>query len=125
MAMLYITFIQLLLDQGVVAALVQRRGLSKAHLDSTFWMNLVMCVTLAGTGVLMAPWWARINRLPELENIVIVLSASILIQGFAVVQRAHLQREMAFKQLSIRSNVSVVIGGAVGLACAVSVSGRS
>lgn len=115
MATLFISFVQIFLDQGMVAALIQRKNLTKDHLDSAFWMDLVMCVLLTGLTLLAAPWWAHVNRLPALRGIISVLSVCIIIEGLDVVQRAYLQRQMNFRGLSIRSNISVVAGGTIGL----------
>ena len=40
MAMAYILFIKLILEQGLVAAIIQRSDLQPEHLDSAFCLNL-------------------------------------------------------------------------------------
>jgi O-antigen/teichoic acid export membrane protein len=118
MAMIYISFIQMFLDQGLVAALIQRKDLQREHLDSVFWLDVVLCLFLMGFSIALSPWWARVNHLPELSRVISVLSVCILLEGLDVVQRAVLQREMDFKNLFLRSNLSVVVGGIVGLGMA-------
>jgi len=114
-AMVYIAFLQMFIDQGMVAAIIQRRDLRPEHLDSVFWFDLVLCATLMGLSLSLSGWWAHLNRLAELSSVISALSVSLPLQGLGIVQRAVLQRGMDFKSLSLRSNVSVVAGGVVGL----------
>jgi O-antigen/teichoic acid export membrane protein len=118
MAMVYISFIQMFLDQGLLVALIQRKDLQREHLDAVFWMDLVASVLLVAVTVALSKWWAAINHLPELALVITALSIMVPIEGLSLVQRAVLQREMDFKSLSVRSNISVLIGGTVGLAMA-------
>ena len=118
LAMVYIAFVQMLLNQGLMAALIQRKELDDAHLDTVFWTNVGLSLTLAGLSVLFSHWWAKMNRLPELVAIVSTLSLCIPIEGLAIVQIALLQRQMDFKVLALRANASVLLGGVVGVAMA-------
>jgi len=115
LAMVYIAFVQMLLNQGLMTALVQRKQLDDEHLDTVFWTNVGLSMGLAGLSVLFSRWWASINHLPELVAIISTLSLCIPIEGLAIVQIARLQRQMDFKTLSIRANASVLVGGSVGL----------
>src|SRR5258708_443934 len=117
-ALIYIMFLQIFLDQGFVAALIQKKDLDQKHLDAVFWMDLVLSLFLVALSVLLRRRWAAANHAPELALLISVLSLSIPIEGLAVVQGALLKREMDFKSLSIRSNASVLIGGVVGIAMA-------
>jgi PST family polysaccharide transporter len=118
MAMVYILFIQLFLEQGLVAALIQRKDLRPEHLDSVFWMILTSSFVLMGLSVALSGRWASVNHLPKLAPVICALSLSIPIEGLDVVQRAILQRAMDFKSLSVRCNIAVLLGGVVGLGMA-------
>jgi PST family polysaccharide transporter len=117
-AMVYILFIHMLLDQGLVAAIIQRKDLSPEHLDSVFWLVQAVCVVLVIIAVPLSGWWAATNHVPKLASIVFWLSITIPIESLAVVQKAVLQREMDFRSLSFRTNLSVIGGGLLGLAMA-------
>jgi PST family polysaccharide transporter len=117
-AMVYILFIHMFLDQGLVAAIIQRKDLEKDHLDSAFWLVQGVCFVLIMIALALSGWWARINQQPKLASIIFWLSITIPIESLAVVQKAVLQREMDFRSLSIRTNLSVVLGGLTGLAMA-------
>jgi O-antigen/teichoic acid export membrane protein len=117
-ALIYVLFLQIFLDQGFVAALIQRKELDQEHLDAVFWMDLVLSLFLVMISVLLSGRWAAANHAPQLALLISVLSLCIPIEGLAVVQGALLRREMDFKSLSMRSNASVLIGGLVGIAMA-------
>ena len=117
-ASVYICFLQMFLDQGLVAALIQKKDLEAKHLNSVFSMNLALSVLLIGVSVALSQWWARVNHAPGIAILISALSVCLLLQGLAIVQTTLLKREMNFKALSIRSNVSVLIGGVIGLGMA-------
>jgi PST family polysaccharide transporter len=117
-ALIYITFIQMFLDQGLAPALIQKKELQQEHCDAVFWVNLVTSLAFVGITVLVSGWWARINHAPDLARVLIVLSICIPIEGLSIVQTAIARREMDFKTLTIRSNVSALLGGIAGLVMA-------
>jgi O-antigen/teichoic acid export membrane protein len=117
-AVIYIAFLQMFLDQGLVAALIQKKNLDKEHLNAVFWMDLGLSLVLVAVSVLFGRWWARINHAPEAASLIFVLSLCIPIEGLAVVHKAMLSREMDFKSLSVRSNASVMLSGVVGIGMA-------
>lgn len=119
-ALVYIGFLQMFLDQGFVAALIQRKQLDPEHLDAVFWMDLVLSFGLIGVSTLLSGWWAAKNHAPQLAVVINVLSLCIPIEGLAVIQKTLLSRDMDFKSLSIRSNASVLISGVVGIGMAYS-----
>lgn len=120
MALVYVLFIQMIQNQGMQSAIIQRRELRSEHLDSAFWAILVLSLGLTGLSMAFAGWWAGVNDLPDLRAVVIVLSLSLPIQGLTLVQEAVARRAMDFRSLALRTNVAVLVGGmaAVGLAVA-------
>lgn len=118
LAMIYILFIQMVQTQGFLTALVQRAHLEREHLDTIFWTNAVLAVVFTLVSMLCGGYWAKLNHLPDLYSYIAVLSLCIPLQGLAIVQTALLQREMDFRSLSLRTNLSVIVGGLVGLAVA-------
>ena len=112
----YIGFLQMFLNQGLVAAVIQRKNLEQAHLDAVFWMDLALSLLLVSTSILFGPYWAALNHAPEVASVIYVLSLSIVIEALAIVQISVLQRQMNYRTLSIRTNVSMLVSGAVGIA---------
>jgi PST family polysaccharide transporter len=117
-AVVYVLFLQMLLDQGLATALIQKKNLQPEHLDAVFWTDMSLSLALVGSSILLSRWWAAINHAPRAAAIISVLSLCIPIEGLAIVQKSLLLREMDFRSLSIRSNVSVLIGGVVGVGMA-------
>ncbi len=118
MAMAYILFVKLVLEQGFLPALVAKKDLRNEHLDSVFCLNLVVSLVLVGLSIAASKWWAAANHLPVLAPIISVLSFTLILEGLTIVQRAVLERALDFKSFSIRSIVANFFGGAVGLAMA-------
>ena len=118
-AVIYITFLQMFLDQGLATALIQRKNLDQEHMDAVFWMDLVLSGALILLSVVFSRKWAAMNHEPEIARIISALSVCIVIESLAMVQSSLLRRHMDFKGLSIRTNASVLIGGAVGIGMAI------
>jgi O-antigen/teichoic acid export membrane protein len=117
-ALVYVYFVEVLLEQGFMTAIIQRENLEREHLDSAFWLNVGWCLVLAGGSYASAGWWADVNDMPQLEPVIQVLSALVVIEGLGIVQNAFMQRSFAFKRLALRSNLGAVLGGAVGVSLA-------
>src|SRR5215469_2561520 len=83
-AMIYILFLQMFLDQGLVAALIQKKNLEPEHLDAVFWVDTALSLILVGVSLLLSGWWAAKNHAPELRSITFVLSLCIPIEALAV-----------------------------------------
>lgn len=120
MAIAYIIFIEIFVAQGMGAAIIQRKDLSREHLDSVFWLVVAASIVLCGVSVLLSPWWAAVNNLPELASVITFLSLSVPIKGLTVVQEALLQRAMDFRSLALLRGAALIIGGAVGVTMAFS-----
>jgi PST family polysaccharide transporter len=123
LALVLVMFLQLLLQQGMGAAIVQRQDLQREHLDAAFWMVMSLSFVLVLAGSLIAPWWAAINNAPVLRDVVWVMLALLPIRGLIVTQDAVLRRDMRFKTLAVRSNLGVAIGGVAGVIAALAGAG--
>lgn len=117
-ALIYVGFLQMFLDQGLVAALIQKKDMDREHCDAVFWMDMAMSFVLVAASIILSHWWGRLNHAPEVAPIISVLSFCIPIEAFAVVQKALLSKGMDFRAMSIRSNVSVLISGVIGITMA-------
>lgn len=123
LAIVFLLFSQLFLEQGLTTTIIQRDGLDRRHLDAAFWM-------VQGTGAVLfvgtlglAGWWADVNNAPDLQGVLLALSPVILIEALTVVQQALLQRSSEFKLLATRANTAAVIGGVVGVVAALAGAG--
>lgn len=121
--MIYILFLQMFLDQGLMSALIQKKNLEEEDLDTVFWADIALSLVLVAVSILLSGWWAAKNHAPELRKITFALSLCIPIEALAVVQNAILRRDLDFKGLSIRSNFAALFGGIVGIGSALAGSG--
>lgn len=118
LAAVFVNFAQIFVDQGLGDALVQRRVLQRAHLDTAFWISLGMGGALAVGGILLAIPLAALLDEPALEPILQVLSLSFVLYALSSVQTAILRRELNFRSLAIRSLLATIGGGIVGIGMA-------
>jgi teichuronic acid exporter len=123
MGLAFVALIQVVLEQGISTAIIQRDKLDDEHLDSAFWLNLAWCLLLAGVTVALSGWWAAANDAPELQNVLIALSGLLVIWGLMIVQMSILQRDMRFRELAAAWNVGALVGGGVGVALALAGAG--
>ena len=114
----FVEFVQVLVEQGISTAIVQREMLNEEHLDSAFWLSLAWGLLCAGGTIAVSGWWARANDAPELQSVIVALSALLVIWALMTVQMSLLQREGRFKALAVGWNVGALTGGACGLALA-------
>ena len=98
-ALIYIQFIKMLLEQGFVAALIQRKDLDADHMDTVFWINMAESAVLIVLSVAFSKWWAAVNSVSALVPIIAALSLCIPIEAVSLVQIALLKREMNFRPL--------------------------
>ena len=118
-AHLFILFTRLVVFDAIAMPVVR----SAEPNDRLYSWMFTYC-TLAG-GVLAAAMFlsagivSTLFRAPELKIVLQGMSASILFFGLVRAHEARLVRNMFFRQLAIRSIVSVSLGGIVGIALAV------
>ncbi len=118
LALVFIEFVQIFLDQGFGAAIVQRTDLDKEHLDTAFWISVLSGVVLTVGGIAASGLVAAFFREPRLGSIVRWLSLGFIVSALSSTQMAILQRDLAFKSLAIRSMAAKVVGGIVGVSLA-------
>ena len=120
LAAVFVGLVQLIANQGMLDALIQRRTLDPEHLDTAFWTGLgVGVAAMAVLAGLAYPIGLAVDQ-PRLAPIVAVLAISIPIGSTNLVQRALMTRDLAFRSLTMRTLVATVVGSVAGIAAAVS-----
>lgn len=119
LASVFVALTKLIAEQGLADALVQRAELEPEHLDTAFWLSVVVGAVLAI--LLAASAWliADLVNEPDVAPVIMWLSTILLFTGFSSVQRAILARDLRFASLAARTLTSVVVGGIVGVLAAV------
>ncbi len=115
LAIVFVNFALLFVDQGLGDALIQRPKVTRSQLNTAFWVAIVTGLLLMGMGLLVAGPLATALNEPGLAPIVMVLSLGFLITSLSSVQIALLRREMDFRGLALRRLMAVVAGGTAGV----------
>jgi len=123
MAGVFLSLLNLVSDQGIGTAIIQRHELDESHLNSAFWANLALGAVLAAAAVAVAGEVASFYREPGLSPILVCLSARFLVQPFSIVPRALLARRLQFRETALRSLLSRSSAGVVGIAVALAGGG--
>ncbi len=107
----WIAFILVFAEIGFSAALIQRPTLEAGHLSATFYLNIGLGIILTLLSIASAKPVALFYRLPEIQDIIIVLSFNFIINALSLTQLALAQREFRFKDLAIRDIAASLFGG--------------
>ncbi len=118
LANIVVRFAGVLVDQGFSSAIIQRRDLEDAHLDTALWTGLSIGAVIAILINVFAELIAAMFDAPDLVPILRVISVVFCITSLGSVHLALLKRELNFKIPAICSLSATVIGGAVGVGCA-------
>jgi len=118
LATVFTVFIELFLDQGFGAAIVQRAEIEPEHLDTAFWINILTGLILTGGVIVCSEWIASLFKEPRLASVLRWLSISFVLSALSSTQISILQRKLAFKNLAARSLAASAVGGVVGIGMA-------
>jgi PST family polysaccharide transporter len=120
LANVFIAFLTIFQREGFAQAIVQRTDLEAGHLDTALWTGSVVALLLGGSMFLGADLVAAALGQASLGPVLRVLSVIVPINALRNTPEAILRRNLAFKSLAIRSLAGAVVGGAVGVAMALS-----
>ncbi len=118
MAFVFITFVQVFLDQGLGDAIVQRADLAPEHLDTAFWISILTGCLLTVSGIALSGPVAALFSEPRLVPVLRWMSVGFVLTTLSSIQTAILQRKLAFKSLAARSVSATMVGGIVGVGMA-------
>ena len=112
-AAIFINFAKRLANFGFSAALVQKKEIEKAHIDSMFWFNTTI-YGLISVGIYMGAAVAgEFFKNPELKNILPFVALAFLIESLSSVPDAVLKRKLKFKILAfsrlLRNMVNITL----------------
>ncbi|MGF1512199.1 MAG: MOP flippase family protein [Elainellaceae cyanobacterium] len=118
MAGIVIGFVDLFKDLGTSAAVIQKKSVSENFLYSIFWINVTF--GLLGTIVLFigSPFIAIFYQEPKVTLILKVLSISFFLSGISILQKALLEKDLAFNALAKIEASAVLSGSLVGISLA-------
>ena len=118
MAGVFTGFAQNYVDLGVGAALVQRSNLTRKHISTGFWLNVMASVVLFLLLATLAVPISLIYEEPRLRPLLLVLSLQFPLSALSVVQVALLTRAMRFREINIVDVLSTTASGILSVWCA-------
>jgi len=118
LATVFVAFAQIFIDAGLGDALVQRRVLTRAHIDTAFWISVGTGAALAAGVILLAIPLGVLLGEPRVTPVLQVLSISFVLYAASSIQMSLLRRELALRSLAIRALLAVGGGAAVGITLA-------
>ncbi|MBT9314588.1 MOP flippase family protein [Leptothoe spongobia TAU-MAC 1115] len=118
MATIVIGFVNLFKDLGTSSAIIQKSEISDSLVHSIFWVNVAFGI--AGTLVLLlvAPLIAAFYSEPRLIPVLRLLSLTFGISGLSILQKALLEKDLAFNALAKIELAAVVLGALIGIGMA-------
>lgn len=118
LALIYIAFIEVFLEQGFQATLIQRSNLAAVETGTVFLASLVTSVLAAGLTYAAAPAVARFFQTPQLAAVLRILALTLVLRGLAVVPQALVMRSMSFRLLAVSEITAALSGGISGVVTA-------
>jgi O-antigen/teichoic acid export membrane protein len=118
MAMVFIAVSEIFTNLGLSSALIQRSDPTEEHFSSSFYLNTGVALALTILFIVLAPVIAGFFNNEEITGLIRVLSLSLLIGSFSVVQEARLRKKMRFDLLAKAKLISSVLSGVVGISMA-------
>jgi PST family polysaccharide transporter len=118
LAAVFITLFTLLAEQGFSSALIQKANVTQEDCDTAFWISMATAAILTTLVILLAGPISQVLHQPRLTGVLRALSPALILSALAGTQEALLERDFAFRSLSIRTLFGSVIGGTAGVAVA-------
>jgi O-antigen/teichoic acid export membrane protein len=118
-ALILLTLAEVLVEQGLAHAIVQRHEIDAHHLSSAFWVTLAAGLAFALFALALAGVLADAFGQPEIAPLIRALSPVFVLMAWSSVPAALLRRELDYKLLAKRTAASNLVSGAVAICCAV------
>lgn len=115
LALVYVMFGMIFIDQGLSQAIVQRKELVPDDLNTAFWSSVAGGFIMAAIGIMLAVPIATIYKEPELAPVLRVASISLIFLALGRTQAAILRRNLSLDRLAARTLTAEVLGGVVGI----------
>lgn len=115
MLAIFIAVAQSLIDSGFSQALIRKQDRTEIDNSTVFYFNIVVSVLLYALFYAIAPWVASFYEEPQLCRLMRVLCLVVIINSFAVVQRAMYTASINFRTQAKASFTAALLSGVVGI----------
>ncbi len=111
----FINISNTLINNGLCNAIIQKKDSDEIDKSTVFWIQTGLAVTLYFIIFIFSPTIADFYGIPEIKNMLRVMSLSFVIGSFAAMQTTELNRTMQFRKSFIANFTATVIYGVVGI----------
>ena len=114
-ATIYVTLSALILDQGMAAALVQRKDLPRNAPGAVATFNIFVAVVVGALTWFLAPQLAKLFDAGGLVTVLRILGAGLVFKAVAITPRAMLSRSFGFKSMALADISGALFGTIAGI----------
>lgn len=118
MLTIFLAVAQSLIDSGFSQALIRKQDRSEEDNCTVFYFNIVVSALLYLLLYALAPFVAKFYNEPQLTDLMRVICIIIIINSFAVVQRALYTATINFKTQAKATFTSALVSGVIGIVLA-------
>lgn len=119
MLTIFIAVAQSFLDSGFGSALIQKRDATQKDICSIFYFNIAVGLIASGVLCVFAPGISAFYNQPILTPLLRVLSISLVINSFGLVQSTMLTKQVNFKTLAKVNLIATILAAVIGISMAV------
>lgn len=118
--MIFIAIFSNIVDSGLGSALIRKNDCTEEDYDTVFHSNLFLSIIMSLLFFLCAPLIADFFNEPQLKPLAQVMSCTLIINAFSIIQNTLLLKQLDFKGKMVISMISSLASGAAGIAMAYS-----
>lgn len=118
MLAIFLAVAQSLIDSGFSQALIRKQDRADIDNSTVFYFNIVVSLILYVILYIIAPYVSEFYHEPQLTSLMRVMCLIVIINSFAVVQRAIFTAFIDFRTQAKASFIAAVISGGVGVTLA-------
>lgn len=118
MVLVFAGLANLFVGQGMGAVIIQKQNLEKRHLDSLFWLNLVLGFFCCILFTVASPWIADFYNEPVLRPLVKLFSLTFILNALNVVPNALLNKHIESRKLAVAETGAIFFSGIAGISLA-------
>ena len=113
--MVYISIMQVFVDSGLGAALIQKKDADDLDFSSVFYFNFAVCLILYVGMFFVAPYIALFYNDNSLTSLIRVISLIIVVSGVKGIQQSFVSRNMLFKRFFFATLGGTVFSALLGI----------
>lgn len=115
----FINVSNVIIDSGMVGSLIKKQNIRKIDYYTLFAYNFGLSIIIYSILFFLAPFVAEFYEIPILEILIKILSISIVINSFGLVQLVRLNRALKFKIQSIITVISQILSVSISIYMAI------